>query len=193
MLSVFSKGGVFCLSLILQSIDTILNTNVVFKPNQGYEWEITIAYIFLFYVANALHVPGFNRTIFINAEDIHVAVQTCFAEHQSNGILGIQTIGKDFDCKQLHSPKISSIIGQLHIMAGPDTTYAFFIMAIKLWWKLLKTLMRRFLLSCCSFLLHIKPFNTEFQMNVDLRCPRYSFDKMIKLCAYISFLITNGG
>ena len=83
-------------------------------------------------MANALHVPGFNRTIFINAEDIHVAVQTCFAEHQSNGILGIQTIGKDFDCKQLHSPKISSIIGQLHIMAGPDTTYAFFIMAIKL-------------------------------------------------------------
>ena len=99
----------------------------MFKPNQGYEWEITIAYIFLFYVANALHVPGFNRTIFINAEDIHVAVQTCFAEHQSNGILGIQTIGKDFDCKQLHSPKISSIIGQLHIMVGPDTIYVFFL------------------------------------------------------------------
>ena len=138
MLSVFSKGGVFCLSLILQSIDTILNTNVMFKPNQGYEWEITIAYIFLFYVANALHVPGFNRTIFINAEDIHVAVQTCFAEHQSNGILGIQTIGKDFDCKQLHSPKISSIIGQLHIMVGPDTTYVFFYNGHKIVMKVIE-------------------------------------------------------
>ena len=84
-------------------------------------------------MANALHVPGFNRTIFINAEDIHVAVQTCFAEHQSNGILGIQTIGKDFDCKQLHS-----IIGQLHIMVGPDTTYVFFYNGHKIVMKVIE-------------------------------------------------------
>lgn len=91
-------------------------------------------------MANALHVPGFNRTIFINAEDIHVAVQTCFAEHQSNGILGIQTIGKDFDCKQLHSPKISSIIGQLHIMVGPDTIYVFFYNSHKIVMKVVENI-----------------------------------------------------
>ena len=69
---------------------------------------------------------GFTSAIIIDAEDTDVVAQSSRVSNEIDGILGIRKKKATYDCKQLCSPEVASVIVQIHVLTGADATSAFF-------------------------------------------------------------------
>ena len=77
-----------------------------------------------------LHWPDspflISPPIIIDAEDTDVIVLSSLVSHTESGVLGIRRKKSSFYCNELCSPELTSIIVQLHVLTGPDSTSGFF-------------------------------------------------------------------
>ena len=77
-----------------------------------------------------LHRPDLpiliSPPIIIDAEDTDVIVLSSLVSHIESGVLGIRRKKSSFYCNELCSPELTSIIVQLHVLTGPDSTSGFF-------------------------------------------------------------------
>ena len=80
----------------------------------------------MFYIIHAIRQTGNHNTIIIDAEDTDVIVLSSLVSHIENGVLGIRRKKSSFYCHKLYSPELASIIDQLHVLTGSNSTSGFF-------------------------------------------------------------------
>ena len=80
----------------------------------------------LFYIIHVIRQTGNHNTIIIDAEDTNVNVLGSLVSHTESGVLGIRRKKSSFCCNKLCSPELASIIVQLHVLTGSDSTSVFF-------------------------------------------------------------------
>ena len=80
----------------------------------------------IFFISHILCKHGFLNTIVIDAEDTDVITLSAYAARQYDPTLGIQKKKSTFDCFCLCSADLTSIIMQIHVLTGADTTSGFF-------------------------------------------------------------------
>ena len=88
--------------------------------------KYTILYI-LFYIIHAIRqTSNHNAIIIFNDEDTDVIVLSFLVSHIESGVLCIRRLKSNFYCNKLCSPEIASIIVQLHVLTGSDSTSGVF-------------------------------------------------------------------
>ena len=80
----------------------------------------------MFYIIHAIRQTGNHNTIIIDAEDTDVIVLSFLVSHIESAVIGIQRKKSSFYCNKLCSPELASIIVQLHVLTGSDSTSGFF-------------------------------------------------------------------
>ena len=80
----------------------------------------------MFYIIHAIIQTGNHNTIIIDAEDRDAIVLSSLVSHIESGALDIRRKKSSFCCNKLCSPELASIIVQLHVLTGSDSTSVFF-------------------------------------------------------------------
>ena len=75
----------------------------------------------MFYIIHAIRQTGNHNTIIID-----VFVLRSLVSHIESGALGIRKKKSSFYCNELCSPELASIIVQLHVFTGSNSTSVFF-------------------------------------------------------------------
>ena len=76
----------------------------------------------IFFILHILRKHGFLNTIVIDAEDTDVIALSAYAGRQYDNIRKKKSI---FECFSLFSADLASIIVQIHVLTGADTTSGF--------------------------------------------------------------------
>ena len=80
----------------------------------------------MFCIIHAIRETGNHNTIIIDAEDTVIIFLSSSVSHIESGVLGIQSKKSSFYCNKLCSPELASIIVQLRVLNGLDSTSGFF-------------------------------------------------------------------
>ena len=80
----------------------------------------------MFYIIHAIRQTGNHNTIIIDAEDKDVIDLSSLVSHIESGVLGIRRKKSSFYYNKLCSPELASIIIQLHVLTGSNSTSGFF-------------------------------------------------------------------
>ena len=80
----------------------------------------------MFYIIHAIRETGNHNTIIIDAEDTVIIFLSSSVSHIESGVLGIQSKKSSFYYNKLCSPELASIIVQLRVLNGLDSTSGFF-------------------------------------------------------------------
>ena len=80
----------------------------------------------MFFIIHALRKTGCDETIIIDAENTEVIALSWFVANKENRLLGIKSKKSTYNCQKLCSPELATIIVQLHVLTGSDTTSSFF-------------------------------------------------------------------
>ena len=80
----------------------------------------------MFYIIHAIRETGNHNTIIIDAEDTVIIFLSSSVSHIESGVLGIQSKKSSFYYNKLCSPELGSIIVQLRVLNGLDSTSGFF-------------------------------------------------------------------
>ena len=92
----------------------------------SYECYCQEADTVLFYIIHAIRQTGNHTTVIIDAEDTDVIVLSSLVSHVESEVLGIRRKKSSFYYDKSCSPELASIIVQLHVLTGSDSTSGFF-------------------------------------------------------------------
>ena len=79
-----------------------------------------------FFISYILCKHGFLNMVVIDAENTDVITLSAYAARQYDPKLGIRKKKSIFECFSLFSADLASIIVQIHVLTGADTTSGFF-------------------------------------------------------------------
>ena len=80
----------------------------------------------MLYIIHAIRQTENHNIIIIDAEDTDVIASSSLVSHIEIGVLGILRKNSNFYCNKLYLPELASIISQLHVLTGSDSTSGFF-------------------------------------------------------------------